>query len=158
MRVRVCWGRSVLILSWTLRDCSRTQVYFIAIVSGILNNSIGHAWIPSIPNGKYHHQIPSALQKLKSSPHLPISTGVSLAWKHDSQHLRKERDLPIHLPCIFHRQEIWKGFKSQKFGYLYWSCHWHVAGACHLSILSNLPKEGSWKGACAITVEYGILK
>ena len=33
-----------------------------------------------------------------------------------------------------------------------------LPGPCHLSILSNLPKKGSWKGACTITVEYGILK
>ena len=154
--VCVCWRRRRLILNGTLIDCWRTQLYFIAIFFGILTQ-IGHAQIPSPPSGKCHYQTPSTLQKMQSAPYLSISTGVSLAQKHHNQHLRKDKDLPIHLPCIFHKQGIWKGLQSQS---------WLFKLILPLICCQVLPpvnfvqptQKGSCKGACAITVEYGILK
>lgn len=91
----------------------RTQLSFIAAAFGALNNSDRSCMGTLIPNGEFHHQTPSTCQRCEAHltcQSLQVST---LQGEHDSPLLRNGRDLPIHPPCIFHRQEILKGFKSQ---------------------------------------------
>lgn len=87
-------------------------------------------------------------------PSLQVS---ALHTEHDNQLLGKGRRLPIHLPRIFPRQEILKGFKSESLA---------VYTDPATDMLLGLPpanwvqptQKGSCRGTCAITVEYGILK
>lgn len=104
--------RKGLILNQTSRDCLRKPLSVIATLWGALNNSDRSCMGTPIPNGKLHHQTPSTWQRCKAHPTCQSLQVSALHEEQDNQLLRKERDLPIHLPCIFHRQEILKGFKS----------------------------------------------